>query len=422
MRILQANKFFFPEYGTEKYLFDLMAALESHGHEVVHFAMEHPKNHPSKFSQHFVPNVDYAGLSFGWRALQRIGRMIYSFEAREKFAALLDETKPDLVHVHSIHHQISPSILLEAKRRGIPIVQTLHDHKLVAPSYHFPLRDGRVCTDCRRGRWLHLLGHRAHKNSLTATAAVVLESGIHALTRVYERTVERFIVPSRDMASRLVEMGVDPKQLTVVPHHVDLATWTPSTSAGRGILFAGRLAPERGLDHVVEAAAALPSETFYVAGDGPERAALEAKLAVRGVQNVQLLGHVEGVQLRQLFRSVRAVLYPTQTLETFGLTVLEAMASGKPVIASKLGAVQDLVRDGETGFLYDANRPDQAVDAIKKLLVNDALAERMGRAARTDAEAYSLDANYQAIVGIYNDVLAARERRTVAQAFVTAPA
>src|SRR3990167_6078335 len=163
MRILQVNKFFFPEYGTEKYLFDLMPALESHGHEIVHFSMTHPKNRPSKYARYFVSNVNFAKTRPSWRALVQWCRMIYSLEARKKFGELLDATKPDIVHVHSIHHQLSPSILVEARLRNIPVVQTLHDHKLVCPSYHFPMRQDQVCTDCRRGRWMHILAHRAHK-------------------------------------------------------------------------------------------------------------------------------------------------------------------------------------------------------------------------------------------------------------------
>lgn len=419
MRILQANKFFFPEYGTEKYLFDLMASLEAHGHEVVHFSMQHPKNRPSPYARHFVSNIDYAQTRGPWQALKAWGRMVYSIEAQEKFADLLDETQPNIVHIHSIHHQISPSILLEAKRRGIPIVQTLHDHKLVCPAYHFPMRNGHVCLQCQRGHWLHLLLHRAHKNSLLATAGVVAESWLHSVTRIYERTVDRFIVPSHDMARRLIELGISRYQLQVVPHHIDTDLWSPSDTVGRGILLAGRLAPERGLDHLIAAAAALPRETFYVAGDGPEREALRAKLAVRDIQNVKLLGRLADEQLRHLFKSCRILFYPTQTFETFGLTVLEAMASGKPVVATRLGAVQDLVRDGETGLLYDPAHPEQGIAALQQLLASDVLAQSMGRAGRTRALEYSPERNYQDVLAVYQDVLAAKQHVAAVRAFAT---
>jgi glycosyltransferase involved in cell wall biosynthesis len=413
MKILHANKFYFPEYGTEKYLFGVSEAFRERGHEIIPFAMEDAKNAQTNYSKYFVSHVDFNGLGASLKGIKQFGRMVYSWEARKKFAALLDDTQPDIVHAHSIHHQISPSILAEARKRNIPVVQTLHDYKLVCPAYVFPFRNGQVCTECRRGRWLHLILHRAHKNSYLTTAAAVLESFIHAVTRVYERNVDRFIVPSNDMAQRLIKFGVSEKQLSVVPHYIDLKKWQPAQSVGEGILFAGRLWPDRGLDHVLAVAKALPETPVYVAGDGYERASFEAKVKLQELTNVHVLGRLEGVQLQHLFQSARVIYFPTMTLDTFGLTVLEAMASGKPVVTTKLGAMNELVTHGENGFLYDPKRVEDAIDAIRKLLSDEALARNFGKAARKKAEEFSLERHYRSLVELYRDVLVTAQEKSL---------
>jgi glycosyltransferase involved in cell wall biosynthesis len=413
MKILQVNKFFFAEYGTEQYLFGLMDVLEQRGHTISHFSMQDPKNKPSNYASFFMPYIDVSRVRFGRKGLAALARMVYSLEARRRFARILDTTQPDLVHVHTIHHHISPSILSVAKKRGIPIVQTLHDYKLICPSYHFPLRNGKVCIDCRRGKWLHVLLHCAHKNSFAATLAVVIESAAHSITRIYERNVTRFIVPSRDMAERLVEHGIKPKQLSIVPHYVDLNTWQPASEPGTGVLFAGRLSPERGLDLVITCARALPEVPFYIAGDGPERVTLEAKVKLMGLKNVQVLGRLEHEQLRQLFRACRVVFFPTLTFETFGLTVLQAMASAKPVVASNLGGVRNLVEDGTTGYLFDPSHIGSAINQIRTLSTNAALAQRMGNAARKAAHEYSIDQHYAHLMSIYQSVLAQTQREQI---------
>ncbi len=422
MKILQVNKFYFPEYGTERYLFGLMAQLEHRGHTVIPFAMQHPKNRLSSYSKYFVSQVDVSEARLSLRSIKIFARMIYSLEARRKFSRLLDDTQPDVVHVHSIHHHISPSILREATKRGIPIVQTLHDYKLVCPSYFFPMRNGQPCTECRRGKWFHLIRHRAHKESLVSTTLLALESFVHSIFKMYERHVYRFIAPSNDMGQRLVELGVDPKQLTVIPHAIDAKEWRPATSSGSGILFAGRLMPDRGLDQMLYVARALPSVIVKIAGDGPERAALESKIKMQGIKNVQVLGRLAGDELKKEFRAARLVFFPSFTLDTFGLAVLEAMASGKPVVATKLGGVLDLVTDGETGYLYDPRTPDQAVDGIKKILSDEALARNFGRKARKVAEEFSVERHYESLISLYGEAIVSQTAKQLERQFAAQPA
>ncbi len=404
MKILHVNKFFFAEYGTEKYMFGLFDLLKKQGHEVIHFSMEDPRNEPSKQAKYFVPNVDMSKAGFGLDKLRAVIRMIHYPLARQNFAVLLDKENPDLIHLHSIHHQISPSILNEATKRGIPIVQTLHDYKLLTPGYHFPWRDGKICFKCRRGNWLHLIRHKAHKNSYMATLAVVIESAIHSWSKVYENNVDKFIVPSQDMHDRLVKHGVDKSKLTVAPHFLpdNYLNLKDEQKIGNGILFVGRLAEERGLDHVIHFAQNLPDQNFYLAGDGPERHALEAKIKQLHLTNIYLLGRLEGDQLAEVYKAAKLVVYPTQTTETFGLSILEAMAFGKPVIATNIGGVKNLIENQSNGFLYPANSPQKGLEILKNLLKDSATIISIGATAKDFANNYNPEKHLTEIKKVYD--------------------
>ncbi len=412
MKILQVNKFFFEEYGIEKYMFDLFELLQKREHKIIHFSTKDARNRPSPQSKYFVDKDDLSRAKISWRSLRNFLRIIYNRSARIKFAALLDQEKPDIIHLHSIHHQLSPSILKESKKRGIPVVQTLHDYKLLTPVYHFPWRAGQVCLKCRRGKWLHLLRHKAHKNSYLATLAVIIESAIHSWTHVYEKNIDHFIVPSPDMRKRLIRSGFSPEKITTVPHFLNnkIKAADPTKGIGEGILFAGRLAPERGLGHLLYFAQRLPDQNFYVAGDGPERDSLENKIKILGLKNVFLLGRLNQTNLYRMYQKARLVIYPTQTLETFGLTVLEAAAHGRPVVACALGGVKDLIESGVNGFLYAPDKPEQGLTLIEKLLQNDDLDIWMGAQGKKMAARYNKDNHLESITQIYNKLLATKQK------------
>src|SRR5688500_15401304 len=152
MKILFANKYYFLKGGAERYVFELRALLMKHWHTVVPFSMDDRRNMPTEWKRYFVSNVETEKVTFSLAGLRTAGRMLYSFEAKRKFKKLLDAAKPDLVHVHNIYHQISPSILPMAKKRGLPVVITVHDYKLIAPNYSL-FHDGAICERTKPDRW-----------------------------------------------------------------------------------------------------------------------------------------------------------------------------------------------------------------------------------------------------------------------------
>ncbi|HEX9971680.1 MAG TPA: glycosyltransferase, partial [bacterium] len=134
MKILMINKYYFVKGGSERYLFDLTELLEQNGHEIIPFAMKDENNFQSEYSDYFVDHVDY-DAAFNVKKLKEAGRLIYSFHARKQIDALIEATKPDVAHLHMIDHQISPAILHSLRKYRIPVVQTVHQYKLVCPNY-----------------------------------------------------------------------------------------------------------------------------------------------------------------------------------------------------------------------------------------------------------------------------------------------
>lgn len=402
MRIAFANKYWFLKGGAERYAFDLRDLLATHGHDVVPFAMQDKRNEPTPWSRLFVSAVATEKVGFGWQGLRTAGRMLYSFEARRKFGALLDAAKTELVHVHNIYHQISPSILPEAAKRGVPVVMTAHDYKLIAPNYSL-YHDGAICERTKPAKYWEAYRHRCIKGSAAASALDALEMSLHRKLGLWKH-VDRVIAPSRFMQAVLEAYGVEKGKIVHVPHFIDASAWHPVDS-GEYVLFVGRLSEEKGVETLIRAAAKRRNVPVRIVGTGPDESRLKALAKALEATNVNFVGFKSAGDLRAEYAGARFVVVPSVWYEVFGLIVLEAYAAGKPVLASQIGGLAELVKDGETGIQASAGDVD---DWAQKLgLMWDAHAEcvELGRAARAWVEQeFAPDLHYKRIMDVYASV------------------
>ena len=400
MRVVFANKYYCLKGGAERHLFDLQALLEAHGHEVIPFAMAGEHDEPSPWFRHFVSPVRTESVSFGYEGLRTAGRMLYSFEARRKFAALLDEAKPDLVHVHNIYHQISPSILPVAKRRGLPVVMTVHDYNLLAPNYSL-FHDGRICEVTKPHAYWRAVGHKCVKGSAAASALAALEMSLHRSLGLYSRNIDRYIAPSRFVQALLIDYGFDEKRVVCLPHFIKTGEWQP-VYGGDYALFVGRLSAEKGVETLIRAAAAAKNVPVRIVGTGPEEARLKRLAADLGAANVVFRGFHAGDELKREFAGARFVVIPSVWYEVFGLVALEAYAAGKPVIASEIGGLTELVRAGETGVPVSAGDAAALAEVMRDLWNHPILTEKMGRVARSWVESsFTPEKYYAGLMDIY---------------------
>lgn len=385
VRVLQVNKFYDPRGGTERVLYDLEDGLRERGIEVGVFAGEDPRNRASEGPVWLVPGRDYSDRALRSRISHALGTL-YDHDTRRRFAAALDEFEPDVVHLHNIYHQFSPSILDELYDRRLPAVMTVHDFKLVCPVYRL-FRDGQICEECVGRDWpVGVIRHGCSRSSLAESILLAMEASWHRRRASYPRSLDAFLAPSRFMADKLIEGGLPADRIEVV-RNAPRVTPTGLENAARAtrptFLFAGRLSPEKGVDLIVSAATACPEVELRIAGAGPEEVALRERAG--GAANIHFLGHLPPAELEAERARCWAVLVPSRWYENAPLSVIESWWASRPVFGSGHGGLAEMLGDGEAGW---AVAPDTRawVDCLRRAASSESALGELGARARVRAE------------------------------------
>ena len=402
MTVLQINKYHWPKGGADRYMLELSDLLTAHGHKVIPFAMADERNLPSPYAKHFVSPVVTDPPRHDWQGLRTFGRAMYSFEAAKKLRDLIRSVKPDVAHVHNIYTQISPSVLDVLKREKIPIVLSVHDYDLIAPNYM--LWNNGQMENLADKSLFNLTLSKFHKDSYAASFAQALAFKVHRARRSYKATVDRFLTSSDFVLAKHVERGFDRAKFTVLPLFTDALTFQPRYDDAGYILYYGRLVEEKGVDVLLRAMHAMPGVPCKIVGTGAE----EIQLHIVGdrMPNVRFEGYQSGQALWDLVAGARAVVVPSLWPEVFGLVAVEAMALGKPVIASHVGALPEIVMDGQTGLLVPPGDVRALREAIMRVSEDPVFATKLGRAGRQRAEhLYAPEIHYQKLLEIYNEVI-----------------
>jgi len=412
LKILLVHKFFHMTGGTEQYFRNLAAILEQRGHQTIPFALEHPNNPKTPYAKYFLENLDYRERSrtYAARNIFRIlARTVYSWEARAKIEALIGDTAPDVAHVQSIEHHISPSVLHSLRKYNVPIVQSVNHYKLVCASYRLFIDREGVCERCLYGKHYHVALTRCVKDSLPASVLATLEMYVHGWLKIYH-LVDRFIVSSRFMETRLLEAGYPACKLVRLLNPLDLTEYTPSYDFGDYILYFGRLDPEKGVMTLVQAMAQIPEIKLIIVGDGSQLEMIRNWVKDSGIDNIELVGPKWGEELKPYLAMARLVVVPSVWYEPSPMVIYQAFATGKPVIGSNTGGIPDLLTD-ETGLLFEAGNVEDLVIKIVSLAFDDERLHSMGRAARRWAEVnLDPDCYYDTIMQLYAEVIEEKSR------------
>ncbi len=403
MRILQVDKFLRRQGGAAGYMLDVADLQRRAGHEVEFFAMAHPENQPATYDELFPRFMQLEPPPPGLSArVQTVSTMLWSGRAARALAAVVDRFQPDIVHLHNIYHQLSPSILRPLQKRGIPAVMTAHDYKLVCPSYRLLDQHG-ICEACvGAGPVLTApVRRRCKDGSLGASAVLAAESSVHRLLGSWN-PVARFLAPSAFMADILVRGGFAPDKVVHLPNFVDAGNISRRVGPGQGFVFVGRLSAEKGVDVAIRAVALLPGEILTVAGGGPERERLEALATTVAPGQVRFVGHVGKDEVAALNRSARAALLPARWHENMPLSILETMAAAVPVVVSDLGGLPEMVDPGRDGLVVPPDDHVALAAAMRELAQGPALSEALGDAARAKVlERYDAAHHLEVLMGQY---------------------
>jgi len=407
--VVNMNKFHYLRGGSERYYFDLEAILTERGHRVLPFSMRHPSNRPAATERFFVPEVRWESPRGAAGRLGALAHVVHSRTAARNIERLLRAEGGDVAHAHNISHQLSPSVLGPLRARGLPVVQTLHDYKLICPNYRL-YTHGETCERCRGGKYWNAFARRCNRGAALGSFAIALESTIHRSAGAYSRGVDLFIAPSRFLMEKAIDFGVPAERIRCIPYPLAIpaAPAQPSAAASPSFpearepyfLYAGRLAEEKGLPTLLRAAALVPEARVLIAGEGEMRARLEPQSAAS--PGVRWLGHLPQDEVARLQRGALAAIVPSEWYENLPLAVMEASAAGVPVIASDIGGIPEMIDAGRTGYLFPPKNAAALAGAMRAVLADSAAAHAMGERARAlVAERYDPGRHYDALIDAY---------------------
>lgn len=411
MRILLVNYRYFISGGPEKYMFNIKKMLEGNGHEVIPFSIHSNKNVETEYSKYFVEPIGGRDATYFdevkktpksiW---QMLTRSIYSIEVEKAIKKEIRDVKPDLVYIIHFVNKLSPSVITGAKKMGIPVVLRLSDYFLLCPRFDF-MYQKKICEDCLTKGYRSCIKKRCVKGSLFASVIRVFSMKFHNFIHVY-RGVDAFITPSKFLKTKLVENGFDEKKITCIPTFTASKSEVGKPQVGVYGLYFGRITEEKGVDTVIKAYEKLPGYELKIMGDDTTEEAKRLKLYVeqRKIKNVEFLGFKSGIELEKVIKGARFTLIPSIWYDNLPNTALESFQYSKPVIASNIGSLPELVADGVNGFLFEAGSDRALVEAIKKF-DDDERVVKMGAESRKRLETcFAPQAHYEVLMKVFNSV------------------
>jgi len=385
MKIILVHNYYQQPGGEDQVYAQERRLLENQGHEVLCYTRSNDELRKASPLQKLL-----------WPK-----QMIWAKDTHREFRDILREEKPDLVHVHNTFIQISPSIFAACRDVGIPVVQTLHNFRLLCPAATF-FREGKVCEECRDfGLWRGIQ-HACYRQSTVATAAVAAMLTAHRSARTWVDNVTGYIALTQFARDKFTKGGLSPEKIRVKPNFVSpdpgVKEW-----AGAGAVFVGRLSPEKGVKTLLEGWERLRSPVpLRIIGDGPLRQDLELIKSQRSLSHVSFLGHLSHQEVQAAIKSAKFLVLPSECYENFPLTIVEAFSCGTPIICSRLGAMQEIVANEHTGLHFTPGNADELAEKVEWACNRSRQIDEMSRAARLEFEQkYTAEHNYSTLMDIY---------------------
>jgi len=367
------------------------------GHHVSYLVSANSKN---------IVDSTYAvnGLDVESPELSDIPKFFYSIDARKKLRKLIEQERPDVAHLHIYYGQITPSILAVLQEHGIPVVQTLHEYKLCCPVSTM-VRAGELCEECSGGSYWQAAWNLCNRGNLARSMVSAAESYSSDLLGA-RSAIDHFIAVSDFVRKKMIERGMPETRISTVHNFVRDDLFAENDKEGEYFIYVGRLEKIKGIETLIQAMVDLPNVDLYVVGLGESHQELEQMVSRKGLKNIRLLGFRSGQELNDLIAGAICLVLPSEWHETFGLALIESFAQGRPVIASRMGGMTEVVSDGEDGLLFDAGNVGQLINALKWMAAHRRQAVEMGKAGQKKTRLlFSADRHIADVLEIYRKAI-----------------
>lgn len=397
MKIFVIHNYYQQLGGEDRVFASETSLLEAKGHQVVRYT---------------IHNDAVADLN----PIQLAGATVWNQEIYRELRQLLRQEKPQLVHFHNSFPLISPSAYHAARAEGLPVVQTLHNYRLLCPSAVF-FRQGQVCEDCL-GNFVPWSGvvHACYRENRAATGMVSAMLTLHRVLKTWTETVDLYIALSEFSRQKFIQGGLPADKILVKPNFV-YPNLEPSTGSGEYALFVGRLSPEKGVDTLLAAWEKLQGKyPLKIVGDGPLKE--QVIQATTRIPEIEWLGWKSNEEVYELMGAATMLIFPSEWYETFGRVVVEAFAKGTPVLAADIGGIAELVASGRTGLRFRPGDPEDLARQVEWCLNHPTKLAQMRCNARTEFETkYTAEQNYQMLISIYRESIRIRNHQTLTKIF-----
>lgn len=383
MRILLSNKFYYRRGGDCIVTMNLEQLLKAHRHEVAVYAMQYPENMESPWSKYWpksMSKIDAFTRPFGTK------------EVKDGFVKLLNDFQPDVVHLHNIHTQLSPIIAKIAHERGIRVVWTLHDTKLVCPCYTC-MRDGHWCEECFADKKA-VIKHRCMPGGIIGSTIGYLEAKKWIKEKLQDYT-DLFLPPSQFMMDTVVRGGYDPKKFRVLCNFIDVEkVKNPCFDKKDYFVYLGRVNEVKGIRTLCKAAKALPYKLIVVGG-GELLPELQEKYKT---SNIEFKGQMEWNDFRPIIEGAKFMVLPSEWSENNPLTVIESQSLGTPVLGARIGGIPELIEEGVTGMTFESGNVEDLKKKIEKMWNAEFDYKQI---AETSIDLYNNETYYKELIKIY---------------------
>ncbi|SFE81677.1 glycosyltransferase [Thermophagus xiamenensis] len=398
MKIVLVNKFYYPRGGDCIHVIQLKKLLEKNGHQVYVFSMDYKQNIKLVEDEYWPTFVDFSANSFN-SIVKKVIRPFGASEVIKKWKYFITHFKPDVVHLHNIHSQISPIVAKISIEKKIPVVWTLHDYKLICPSY-LMLRNNRPCDLCITNQF-SVVKNRCIKNNFAASLLGFFEIKKWNKRKLQDYT-STFIAPSVFLKNQMVKGGFRESSIMHLCNFYPEEKVIPFTKKKIDdfILYVGRISKEKGVELLLRAMQQFPDKKLKIIGDGPICSLL--KDTYSDSRNVEFLGFQSWEIIQEQLSTARFLVVPSEWYENNPLSVIEALVLGTPILGAKIGGIPELISEGKNGFCFKPGNLEDLVSGINKMFFSSFDRAKISFDAQ---EKFSSERYYEKIVQVYKQAI-----------------